>query len=72
MHGLTVALALVCLGCGALAWRHARLKNGDDSGSTKANLRFLGQLGVAIAAVNLLLIVVEGIYVPFLDSCPRH
>ena len=83
MHGLTVGLALVCIGCGALAWRYARLpgaesgserdhEHGGDSGTTKANLHFLGQLGLAIAAVNLLLIVVEGIYVPFLDSCPKH
>jgi hypothetical protein len=72
MHGLTALLGLVCIGCLGIAWRYTRLPNGSDSGSTHANLHFLGQLGVAIAIVNLVLIVVEGIYVPFLDSCPRH
>ncbi len=72
MHGLTVGLALVCLGCVAIAWRHLRLPNGEDAGTTKANLRFLAQLGVAVAVVNLVLIVVEGVYVPFLDACVGH
>jgi hypothetical protein len=72
MHGLTALLGLVCIGCLAIARRYMRLPNGGDSGSTHANLHFLGQLGVAIAIVNLILIVVEGIYVPFLDSCPGH
>jgi hypothetical protein len=72
MHGLTAGLGLVCVGCAAVARRYLRLPNGSDSHTTHANLHFLGQLGVAIAIVNLVLIVVEGIYVPFLDSCPRH
>jgi hypothetical protein len=83
MHGLTVGLGLVCIGCALVARRFMRLpgavsgserdhEDGGESGSTHANLHFLGQLGFAIAVVNLVLIVVEGIYVPFLDSCPRH
>jgi uncharacterized membrane protein SirB2 len=71
MHTLTVVLALVCVGCLALAWRTARLPNGEDAGSTTANLRFLSHVGLAVAAVNLLLIVVEGSYVFFIDPCTR-
>lgn len=39
---------------------------GDDP---DAQLSFLGHLGVVIAAISILLIVAEGVVVPFLSSC---
>jgi hypothetical protein len=71
MHGLTIGLGLVCVACLVLAWRHAHLPNGEEAGSTTANLRFLAHLGIAVAAVNLLLIAAEGSYVLFLHTCAR-
>jgi hypothetical protein len=71
MHALTVGLSLACIGCLALARRYARLPNGEDAVSTKANLRFLSHVGLAVAAVNLLLIALEGLYVLFLNPCSR-
>ncbi|MDQ1520058.1 MAG: hypothetical protein QOI55_1131, partial [Actinomycetota bacterium] len=60
MHGLTVGLSLVCIGCLLIARRYARLPNGEDAVTTKANLRFLSHVGLAVAASNLLLIALEG------------
>jgi hypothetical protein len=72
MHALTIGLSLVCVGCFALAWRTARIPNGEDAASTTANLRFLSHVGLAVAAVNLLVIALEGVYVVFLDPCASH
>ena len=41
-------------------------RRGEDA---EGSLHFIGILVVAIAAVNLLLIVWEGSYTPFLTSC---
>jgi predicted MFS family arabinose efflux permease len=71
MHALTVALALVCVACLAIAWRYARLPNGEDAGSTTANLRFLSHVGLAVAAVNLILIGAEGVVVLFVNACRK-
>jgi len=71
MHALTVGLALVCVGCILLVLRTALLpgEDAEDSGSTTANVRFLSRVAAAVAAFNLVLIVVEGIYVVFLHPC---
>jgi hypothetical protein len=66
MHALTVGTALVCLACLAYGVSIARrpleaLGNGA--------FRFLGVLAASVAFVNLLLIVWEGSYVPFLPLC---
>jgi hypothetical protein len=65
---VTAAVCVVALGAAWVVYRHR-----DDalsgSGSIEGQLRFLGLLGLGVAAVNLLLIVVEGSYVFFLRSC---
>jgi len=76
MHALTVALGLVCVVCGAVAWTIARRASavaGDDeeAGNEPASIRFLAYVALAVAAVNLLLIGAEGLYVPFLDACQK-
>jgi hypothetical protein len=72
MHGMTVGLALVTLALTLLCVPGARLPDGDEeAGTTNANVRFLSRVAVAIGSVNLLLIVVEGVYVVFIDPCVR-
>jgi hypothetical protein len=71
MHLATVLMALVCigaLGAAGAVYRH-RGDAESGSGTLEGQLRFLGLLGLAVAAVNLVLIVVEGSYVFFLRSC---
>jgi hypothetical protein len=71
MHGLTAGLGLACIACIALAWRMARLPNGEEAGSDTANVRFLSHLGLFVAIINLALIAAEGIYVVFIETCAR-
>jgi hypothetical protein len=66
LHGLTVGLGLVCIACGLIGlsvWRRAAREDAEGP------FQFIGVLVVAIAAVNLLVIVWEGSYTPFLTSC---
>jgi uncharacterized membrane protein len=76
MHALTAALGLVCVVCAVVAWTLARRAgavagDGEEAGDEPASIRFLAYVAVAVALVNLLLIVAEGLYVPFLDACQR-
>jgi chromate transport protein ChrA len=72
MHGMTVGLALVTLLLTLLCVPGARLPDGDEeAGTATASVRFLSRVAIAIGSVNLLLIVVEGVYVVFLDPCTR-
>jgi hypothetical protein len=65
LHGLTVVTGLVCIACALVGWSVWRGARGEAN----AVFRFLGVLVVAIAVTNLLLIVWEGSYTPFLTSC---
>ena len=66
--GITAAVCLVALG---VAWTltRERADASADAGTFDGQIQFLGRLGIGVAAVNLLLILVEGSYVFFLRSC---
>ena len=50
----------------------ARLPDeGEESDSRTANVRFLSRVAIAVGTANLVLIVLEGLYVVFLDPCAR-
>jgi hypothetical protein len=66
MHGLTAATALVCVACLAIGVSYARRPAGASGNGA---FRFLGVLAASVAFVNLLVIVWEGAYVPFLPLC---
>jgi hypothetical protein len=66
MHALTAGTALVCLACLAYGVSIARRLVGESGNGA---VRFLGVLAASVAFVNLLLIVWEGSYVPFLPLC---
>jgi hypothetical protein len=66
MHALTAATALVCLACLAIGVSYAR-RPAEAPGN--GAFRFLGVLAASVAFVNLLVIVWEGAYVPFLPLC---
>lgn len=64
MHGLTLALAFVVLAGMWLSWRLARLATDDEGDGTPAGRTvFLGWLGLGIGALNLLLILYEGLII---------
>ena len=63
LDALTIVLALACIPCGVVAFTMTRR---DDRA-----LRFVGRLGLAFAALNLLLILWEGAYVLFLSPCRK-
>jgi hypothetical protein len=66
MHALTVVTALVCLVCLAIGVSYVRRPAGANGNGA---FRFLGLLAASVASVNLLVIVWEGAYVPFLPLC---
>ncbi len=66
MHALTVGTALVCLACLAIGVTYARRPVSENGNGA---FRFLGVLAASVAFVNLLVIVWEGAYVPFLPLC---
>ena len=66
MHVLTAATALVCVVCLGIGVSYARRPAGADGNGA---FRFLGLLAASVAIVNLLVIVWEGAYVPFLPLC---
>lgn len=66
MHALTAGTALVCVVCLAIGLSYARRPAGAAGNGA---FRFLGVLAASVAFVNLLLIVWEGSYVPFLPLC---
>src|SRR5207302_1903344 len=63
LHGLTIGLGLFTIACMAIAWRTMHLPNGEEAGTTRANIRFLSRVAFLVAAINLLLIAAEGIYI---------
>jgi uncharacterized membrane protein len=65
MHAITAVLGLLCVGCVIVGVRFARLQRAAGNGA----FRFLGGLAAVTAFVNLLLIVWEGAYIPFLQKC---
>jgi hypothetical protein len=72
MHGMTIGLALVTLLLILACVPGARLPDGDEeSGTRHASLRFLSRVAIGVGTANLVLIVVEGVYVVFLDPCAR-
>jgi uncharacterized membrane protein len=66
MHGITLGTALVCVICGLIGYVAYRR---SPSGTEGAARRFLGGLIVAVAVVNLVLIVWEGSYTAVLSPC---
>ncbi len=66
MHGLTIGLALFCLVCALIGVHFARR---PATAVGNGAFRFLGVLAAILSVVNLLLIVWEGAYVPFLQKC---
>jgi hypothetical protein len=67
----TIIPAAVVAGLTALAALRVRQPDGaDPDGASEADqLAFLGYLAVLVGIVNVLLIVAEGIVIPFLSSC---
>ena len=64
MHLVTAVTAVSTVGGALLAWRGMRDNRADTtSSSDPGRRRFLGQLGVAVALTNTLLIVSEGLMV---------
>jgi hypothetical protein len=69
MHGLTLALALVVVVGMRISWSYAHIGADDESAPTPAGRTvFLGWLGLVIGALNLLLIVYEGLIVVLIDK----
>jgi hypothetical protein len=63
MNGLTVGLLALSGSATFVAWRIAAAHRADESHvSPEGRTVFLGWLGVFVAAVNSVLILVEGIY----------
>jgi hypothetical protein len=67
----TIIPAALVAGLTALAARRLRQSPAaDPDGASEADqLNFLGYLAVLVGLVNVLLIVAEGIVIPFLSSC---
>ena len=64
MHGLTVVLAgAVLLGIWYCWWLTKLSTDSESSGSPGGRTVFLGWVGVLVGALNLLLIVYEGVLV---------
>jgi hypothetical protein len=66
MHGITLVTALVCVGCGLIGVVAYRRPPRDIESPSR---RFLGGLIVALAVVNLVLILWEGSYTAVLSPC---
>jgi|GEM_PF-2373738 len=71
MHVLTVVTAAATVLAIGLSWRLVRAgRPADESGSDPAGrLHFLGQVGLLVGAVNLALILLEGLYVLLIPAC---
>jgi hypothetical protein len=70
MHGLTAFTALVTIIALLLSIRYARWDDAHEGDGTPAGrTRFLGLLGVIFNVVNLMLILLEGLYVVVVE---RH
>jgi hypothetical protein len=65
-NGAAIVVTLVAL---ALCWAMVRSTDEDEeSGTPNGRIQFLGQFGLLVNAINLLLIVVEGSYVYFIRT----
>jgi hypothetical protein len=65
-NGLAVAITLVA---GWLSWLMYRAGADDESlGTPEGRIRFLGEMGLLVNGVNLLLILLEGSYVYFIGT----
>lgn len=69
-HAATLVTAAATAGAGwvclALARRHP---DDEAAGTVGGRTRFLGLFGLLTNAVSAALIVLEGLYVPFIDPC---
>jgi hypothetical protein len=64
IHGLTLVLAIVAAVFGLVCLRFARAASSDEAEwSTPGRTAFIGWFGAVTGAVNVLLIVVEGLFV---------
>ncbi|MCU1463561.1 MAG: hypothetical protein JWO37_3636 [Acidimicrobiales bacterium] len=70
---VTAAITIAAIALSANLVRVARNAGAndpeDEAASPDARLLFLGTVGLLIGSINLLLIVLEGAYVPFLNRC---
>jgi FtsH-binding integral membrane protein len=70
---VTAAVTIVALALAAnlvrIAHRAGARDPEDEADSADARLLFLGTLGLLLNGINLLLILLEGAYVPFLSRC---
>jgi hypothetical protein len=65
-NGLAVAVTLVAT---ALCWAMVRSTDEDEeSGTPNGRIQFLGQFGLLINAINLMLILLEGSYIYFIRT----
>jgi hypothetical protein len=71
MHADTAACVAVTVAAMGFAYRLGRAGDpaAEDDESAPGRLAFLGWLGLAVGAINLALIVVEGVYAGVLRSC---
>ncbi len=71
MHLATAVTALATVAAMVLSWRLLRVSQGSDEAAADAGgrLQFLGYAGLLIGAINLALILLEGVYVVFLHRC---
>jgi hypothetical protein len=68
LYAITPVTAIPTLVCMGLSWHWYRRYSGAETGSEDAQLGFIGLLGVAHGAFNLLLILAEGALVPILSG----
>jgi hypothetical protein len=68
MHAVTAGTLAIAALAMLLSARWARRERYDDAGTVPSALAFLGRLGLAIGAFNVILIVLEEIYVLGLHS----
>lgn len=68
LYAITPVTAVPALVCTLLSWHWYRRYAGAETGSEEAQLGFIGLLGVAHGAFNLLLILAEGALVPILSG----
>ena len=72
MHGITLALALLVLVGMRVSWGLARLStDGEDRGTPAGRTVFLGWVGLGLGAINLLLILYEGLLIVTLHPWSR-
>ena len=70
LHGATLATAAPTVAgvwASLLLVRHCR--DPEDAGTVAGRTRFLGVVGLLVNVISLALIVLEGVYVPFLSPC---